>query len=100
MRCNVVFDHVNAYPVSAAASKPLTVDHARRSLFSLAGLLAMQPGYCLAVPTDNLEIVAVPTPGKVVIDGKLDDWDLSGTILSCANAPAFLKTATASASAT
>lgn len=23
---------------------------------------------------------AVPLPGKVVIDGKLDDWDLSGQI--------------------
>lgn len=23
---------------------------------------------------------AVPTPGKVVIDGTLDDWDLSGQI--------------------
>ena len=27
------------------------------------------------------KIYAVPRPGKVVIDGKLDDWDLSGQIL-------------------
>lgn len=26
------------------------------------------------------QLYAVPTPGKVVIDGKLDDWDLSGQI--------------------
>ena len=27
------------------------------------------------------KMYAVPVPGKVVIDGKLDDWDLSGQIL-------------------
>ena len=26
------------------------------------------------------QLYAVPAPGKVVIDGKLDDWDLSGRI--------------------
>ena len=26
------------------------------------------------------QLYAVPTPGKVIIDGKLDDWDLSGQI--------------------
>lgn len=26
------------------------------------------------------QLYAVPCPGKVVIDGKLDDWDLSGQI--------------------
>ena len=26
------------------------------------------------------QLYAVPTPGKVTIDGKLDDWDLSGEI--------------------
>ncbi len=44
-----------------------------------------------AMPTNNTEIIAVPVPhstgsgqaGAVVIDGKLDDWDLSGTIYSC-----------------
>jgi hypothetical protein len=30
--------------------------------------------------TDHAEIHVVPPPGKVVIDGKLDDWDLSGAI--------------------
>lgn len=37
-----------------------------------------------AMPTLNTEIVAVPAPESgVTIDGKLDDWDLSGTIYSC-----------------
>ena len=42
----------------------------------------------LALPThaqDNgrgrhNQLYAVPAPGKVTIDGKLDDWDLSGQI--------------------
>jgi hypothetical protein len=37
----------------------------------------------VAVQTDNHGIHAVPVPGKVVIDGKLDDWDLSGAVLQC-----------------
>ena len=32
-------------------------------------------GWCL-----HKQMYAVPAPGKVVIDGKLDDWDLSGAI--------------------
>ncbi len=31
------------------------------------------------------KMFAVPVPGKVVIDGKLDDWDLSGQILTYVN---------------
>ena len=39
-------------------------------------------GYVAIVnKTDHSEIHVVPTPGKVTIDGKLDDWDLSGAIL-------------------
>ncbi|MDQ3813714.1 MAG: hypothetical protein M3347_07160, partial [Armatimonadota bacterium] len=34
-----------------------------------------------AVQTDNHGIHAVPAPGQVTIDGKLNDWDLSGQIL-------------------
>ena len=36
-----------------------------------------------ATQTDNHGIHAVPPPGKVTIDGKLDDWDLSGQVLMC-----------------
>jgi len=42
----------------------------------------MAPG-THATQTDNFGIHAVPTPGKVKIDGKLNDWDLSGEILMC-----------------
>ena len=38
-----------------------------------------------AQQTDNNALHAVPPPGKVVIDGKLDDWDLSGQIDVFAN---------------
>ncbi|MFZ2656143.1 MAG: hypothetical protein WAX69_14525, partial [Victivallales bacterium] len=41
---------------------------------------------CLSVKaqiTLNTGLRAVPPPGKVLIDGKLDDWDLSGEILMC-----------------
>lgn len=55
-------------------------DSARKiSLLALA-VLASQ---ALATQTDNHGIHAVPTPGKVVIDGALNDWDLSGQILMC-----------------
>ena len=36
-----------------------------------------------ATMTDTHGIHAVPVPGKVTIDGKLDDWDRSGQVLMC-----------------
>ncbi len=49
----------------------------------LAGLAL--PAHAYAQGNDNgrgrhKQLYAVPAPGKVVIDGKLDDWDLSGQI--------------------
>jgi hypothetical protein len=38
---------------------------------------------CGATQTDNHGIHAVPAPGPVTIDGKLDDWDLSGQVFMC-----------------
>jgi len=35
--------------------------------------------------TQNMGIAIVPAPGKVAIDGNLDDWDLSGGIFACSN---------------
>jgi len=43
-----------------------------------------------AARTENTNIVAVPVPGKVTIDGKLDDWDLSGGILTCMDVNNYL----------
>jgi len=36
-----------------------------------------------AAQTDTYGLHAVPIPGKVAIDGNLDDWDLSGQTLMC-----------------
>ena len=38
-----------------------------------------------AAGTENLGIRVLPTPGKVTVDGKIDDWDLSGGIFCCRN---------------
>ena len=49
-------------------------------------LLALWPfASALATSTINFGVHAVPRPGPVVIDGKLDDWDLSGRILICSD---------------
>ena len=40
----------------------------------------------LAVETENRDIRALPAPGKVAIDGKFEDWDLSGGVLACGDA--------------
>ena len=37
----------------------------------------------LGTETENFGIQVLPAPGKVVIDGKFDDWDLSGGIFAC-----------------
>lgn len=36
--------------------------------------------------TENLDIRALPVPGKMTIDGDSKDWDLSGGILACGDA--------------
>src|SRR5436190_21461775 len=36
----------------------------------------------LATETENLGIRVLPAPGKVTIDGKADDWDLSGGLFA------------------
>ena len=41
---------------------------------------AAQAYVAIVNKTDHAEIHVVPPPGKVVIDGTLDDWDLSGAI--------------------
>lgn len=43
----------------------------------LTGFLAA-PLQSLPLQSDHSELVSVPAPGPVVIDGKTDDWDLSG----------------------
>lgn len=38
-----------------------------------------------ATETENLNIQILPKPGNVVIDGKFDDWDLSGGVFACSD---------------
>jgi len=51
-------------------------------IFTLAILLA-PPVH--ATDTENLGIRVLPAPGPVTIDGKIDDWDLSGGIFVCSD---------------
>ena len=52
--------------------------------FVLAVVLSMT---VYATETENLGMRALPVPGKVVtVDGKIDDWDLSGGIFACGDA--------------
>jgi len=46
----------------------------------------MVSGAARATETENLGIRALPAPGKVVVDGKVNDWDLSGGIFACGDA--------------
>ncbi len=46
-------------------------------------LLSLVFTVAMATETENLGIRILPVPGKVAIDGKVDDWDLSGGVLVC-----------------
>ena len=51
-------------------------------LLLIAGLFCTLPGGGFAQGVfHNQRLFVVPAPGPVTIDGKLDDWDLSGEIL-------------------
>jgi len=39
--------------------------------------------YVYGTETENLGIRILPAPAKVVVDGKVDDWDLSGGVFAC-----------------
>ncbi|MDA0838598.1 MAG: PQQ-binding-like beta-propeller repeat protein [Planctomycetota bacterium] len=54
------------------------------SILTLA-ILAFNLSTLQATETENLNIRILPPPGKVVIDGKSDDWDLSGGIFVCSD---------------
>jgi hypothetical protein len=58
---------------------------------ALAASLFLSAAATRATQTDNFGIHAVPTPGKVVIDGQLKDWDLSGEILMCYDLESLLE---------
>ncbi len=50
----------------------------------LAILICLGFGYTAsATQTENLGIRVLPAPGAMKIDGKADDWDLSGGVFAC-----------------
>jgi len=55
------------------------------SLAALAASLVLAHA-ASATETENLGIPVLPAPGKVVVDGKFDDWDLTGGVLACSDA--------------
>ena len=63
----------------------------RTALSSLSRLsaIALAASLCaaaaLATETENVDFRVLPAPGKVVVDGKMDDWDLSGSLFICSD---------------
>ena len=62
-----------------------------------AGLFLLLPVFLAACGsaawaegTDNHVLHAVPVPGKVTVDGGLEDWDTSGRILLCSDVPGLV----------
>ena len=45
--------------------------------------LALVAGAARATPTEHVAFRVLPAPGKVAVDGAVDDWDLSGGIFIC-----------------
>lgn len=62
---------------------PQSTRTTHRWFVPLVVLCALVTSRLMAVQTDTHGIHAVPAPGPVVVDGKLDDWDLSGQVLQC-----------------
>ncbi len=55
---------------------------------SMAGGLLAALALCSpagATESENFNMQVLPTPGKVVVDGKFDDWDLTAGILACSD---------------
>jgi hypothetical protein len=61
-------------------------------LLMILTLLLISTISVCAQQTNNYELRALPAPGKVTIDGKLTDWDLSGRILICYDLSHLLQT--------
>ncbi|HUT32340.1 MAG TPA: PQQ-binding-like beta-propeller repeat protein [Planctomycetota bacterium] len=56
------------------------------SLACIVAACVLATGSGQATETENLGIQVLPAPGKVVVDGKADDWDLSGGVFACGDA--------------
>ena len=56
-----------------------------RGLLGCGLLVIAQQISALGTPTENNGLRVLPAPSHVVIDGKIDDWDLSAGIFCCDN---------------
>jgi len=56
---------------------------------ALLMLLALPGVVSASTPTENIGISVLPSPGKITVDGKSNDWDLSGGIFACDNTESF-----------
>ena len=56
----------------------------KRMLFTLI-IFVVTLSIANATETENLGISILPSPGKVTVDGKADDWDLSGGVFTCSD---------------
>ena len=52
----------------------------------ICGVVLLTGTTVRATETENLDIRIVPAAAKVVVDGKIADWDLSGGIFACGDA--------------
>ncbi len=54
-------------------------------IVSLLLALTIMPATVSATETENNKLNILPTPGKVVIDGKINDWNLAGSLFICSD---------------
>lgn len=57
--------------------------HTTKVYTAALALVGLTGASAMATPTENLGIRVLPAPGTVSIDGKANDWDLSGGIFAC-----------------
>ena len=65
----------------------LSEDTFMKKAITVVALAILLGGTALsfATETEHVDFRVLPAPGKVVIDGKADDWDLSGSLLICSD---------------
>ena len=64
----------------------MTPNHLPVALFLVLVATVVGAFRASATETENLGIRILPVPGKVAVDGKTEDWDLSGGVFVCGDA--------------
>jgi hypothetical protein len=57
----------------------------KQNILAFLLVAAACTGFTHATETENLNMQILPAPGKVVVDGRFDDWDLTGGIFACSD---------------